>query len=251
MPASRSGWLVIGTTLLAGALPFVRAGEGPSKGDPAASKLLAEARAARATWEKFPGFTANIEVNLDGQVSRGRARVDASGRVTLQGLDKPAQEWARSTLSSVVGHRLDGDSGQKTACVFGEGGADHPLGREVRVLGDDFHSSYRIRDRQIRVVNRDAKGQKFTITVLHNLPNPKGNYLPASYVVDYWDTKTGALRKSTAFHQSWLRAGGFDLPRTTLAVTAIGRGEGTTSGPAYSVRSLTLSKYKLLRSTAR
>jgi hypothetical protein len=247
MHPGRSGWLVVGMLLVGGSVPLTVAAGGAVKADPAASKLLADARAARATWEKFPGFTANIEVNLDGQVSRGRARVDASGHVSLQGLDPPAQDWARPMLSSVVGHRLDSDSGQKTACIFGDGGPDHPLGREVRILGDEYHSSYRIRDRQIRVVNREGKGQKFTITVLRNLTNPQGKFLPASYVVDYWDAKTGALIKSTAFHQTWIRKGNFDLPGTTLAITAARQGESA-AGPAYSVRSLTLSKYKLLRS---
>src|SRR5262249_24905228 len=46
-----------------------------SVADPAATKLLAEARAARALYHNFPGFSADIEVNLDGKATRGRVEV--------------------------------------------------------------------------------------------------------------------------------------------------------------------------------
>ena len=226
---------------------------GVDGGDPAATKLLAEARAARATWEKFPGFTARVEVNLDGQVSRGKVRVDAAGKVTLDGLDKQAREWATSTLGSIADHRRAVGPEEKSACVFGDGGADNPLGREVRVLNDAYHSSYRIRDRQLVVVQRELKGQRFRITVLKNLTNPKGKFLPASYVVDFWDAKTGELTRSVATHQRWVRVGGFDLPKATLAVTAAREvpGAGSAAEQGFSARSLTLSGHKLLRRGAR
>jgi hypothetical protein len=219
------------------------------KADPAAGKLLAEARAARALWEKFPGFTAKIEVNLEGNISRGKARVDAKGRVTLEGLDKQAHDWARPTLGSTVDHRLSAGTAPELACAFGPGPADDPLGREVIVLGDDkFHSSYRIRDRQLRVVARQMQDQKFIITVLRNLKNSKGQYLPASYVVTYWNARTGELVKTVSNHQSWRRVGGFDLPVSTLAVTDARLGNG---GQGQVARSMTLSGHKLLVRSAK
>jgi hypothetical protein len=222
-----------------------------AKADPAAGKLLAEARAARATWEKFPGFTAGVEVNLDGRVGRGKLRVDPKGKVTLQGLDRDAHDWARTTLGLIADHRLGGGE-DKAACVFADGPADNPLGREVRLLDDPYHSRYRIRDRQLLSVSREMKGQRFTITVLKNLMNPKGKYLPASYVVDFWDAKTGELIRSVANHQTWSRVGGFDLPKVTLAVTASreAAGGGALAERSYSARSLTLSHHKLLRRAA-
>ena len=50
------------------------------KPDPQATKLLADARAARAQWENFSGFTADVEVNFDGKISRGKAIVAKTGR---------------------------------------------------------------------------------------------------------------------------------------------------------------------------
>src|SRR5262245_20507613 len=48
--------------------------------EPAASKLLADARAARANWVSFPGFTAELEVNFDGKVARGTLDVSPGGK---------------------------------------------------------------------------------------------------------------------------------------------------------------------------
>jgi hypothetical protein len=187
--------------------------------DPAATKLLAEARAARAVWDKFPGFTADVEVNVEGKVARGRVTVDAKGDVTLKLPDDAAEGWARRTLASVVGHRLGDGGGEPTPCAFADDDADHPLGRAVNVLGDEFHSSYRIRDNQILVVNREAGDSRFTITVLENTLNEEKKYLPAFFVVNTWD-KADALTRSEAHRQTWKRVGKFDLPESITVLTA-------------------------------
>src|SRR5689334_22766139 len=75
--------------------------------DPTATALLAEARAARATWHHFHGFKADLEVNFDGKVFRGPVEVSPQGKVTLTLGDRHAETWARHTLGSVVAHRLD------------------------------------------------------------------------------------------------------------------------------------------------
>jgi hypothetical protein len=194
-----------------------------ASGDPEATRLLAEARAARANWVGFPGFTADVVVNLDGRtVSRGRVEVAADGKVRLDLGDKDAAAWARRELGSVVGHRLDGGADAATPCAFADDDEMNPLGRAVRVLNDEFHSSYRIKDRQIVVVNRamPQQGVRFTITVLENRRTEDGHFLPASFVVNTWDEKNNALQSSEAHHQTWTRVGAFDLPQTILVVAA-------------------------------
>jgi hypothetical protein len=207
--------------------------------DPAASKLLADARAARAHWMNFAGFSADIEVNFDGNVDRGSTQISADGKVTVRLADAAAAAWAKRLLASTAGHRLDETASLSTPCAFADNTAHHPLGRAIRVLNDEFHSSYRIRDRQILVVNRQMKDARFTITVLHNQVNAERQFLPAAFVVNTWDLKTGALRSSEAHHQTWRRVGAFDLPEATLVVAA------TTK--TQEARSLKLSHHKLLR----
>jgi hypothetical protein len=214
-------------------------GNGKSAAAAEASRLLADARAARALYANFPGFTADVEVNIDGKVTRGQLAVNPKGKVQLElaAGGEEVQRWAKGVLSSIVAHRLDGGGGEETPCAFLDEDADNPLGRAIRVVSDEFHSSYRIRDRQILVVNRQMKDSRFTITMLENRVNEEKKFLPVSYVVNTWDLKTGALKSSEGHHQGWQRVGGFDLPRSALVVTA-------TAGKQQA-RSLTLSNWKL------
>jgi hypothetical protein len=200
---------------------------GERKEDPAATHLLAKAREARHTWNDFRGFSAFLEVNHDGKVSRGRVEVSASGGVRVTLKDEEAAAWAKRTLGSVVAHRLSSAPSQKTPCAFADDNKEHPLGRAIRVLDDEFHSSYRIRDRQIIVVNRTMRDSRFTITVLRNQRTREGKFLPAFYVVNTWDRKTGALTGSSAHRNEWVRVGAFPLPGKVIVVTA-GRNEQQT-----------------------
>jgi hypothetical protein len=206
--------------------------------DPAATKLLADARAARAAYHDFPGFTAEVAVNIDGKVTRGQAEVNNKGKVTLK-LDSPdAEKWAKGTLASIIAHRLDnGASEGDTPCAFADQDEHHPLGRAIRVLNDEFHSSYRIRDRQVLVVNRHVPGARFTITVLKNIETKDKKFLPASFVVNTWDAKTDALTSSEAHHQTWQHVGAYELPKETLTVKA--------SAGKMESRSLLLSNIQL------
>ena len=199
-----------------------KADKEPKREDPAASKLLAEARAARANWHDFPGFTADLTYNDEGKVLKGKLSVSAKGEVTLElpGADEGASRWVRRTMASIVGHRTDNSAALKTPCAFADDVADHPLGRAVKVLDDEFHSSYRIRDRQIIVVNRRTNDVRFTITVLENRLNEEKQYLSGTFVVNTWDLKTDALKSSETHTQTWKRVGKFDLPESLLVVTA-------------------------------
>jgi hypothetical protein len=206
---------------LACAVPTGAEERSPSRADPAATKLLADARAARALYHDFPGFKADVEVNLDGKVTRGRVEVSDKGKVSLKLDDAGAESWAKNTLASIIGHRLDNGSAEgETPCAFVDEDTQHPLGRAIRVLNDEFHSSYRIRDRQVIVVNRHVPGSRFTITVMENILTKEQKFLPVSYVVNTWDAKTDTLTSSETHHQTWQRVGAFDLPGETLTVKA-------------------------------
>jgi hypothetical protein len=198
------------------------------------------ARAARANWDHFPGFKADMEINIDGKVFRAPVTIDSQGEVhfKLAGESEEAARWARRSLASLAGHRLDNSGDLKSQCAFADDVTDHPLGRAIRVLDDEFHSSYRIRDRQVIVVNRTTKESRFTITVLENKLNEEKHFLPVAYVVNYWDARGGELKRSEAHHDSWRRVGKFDLPVLLTVVIALpGKQEA---------RSIKLSHHQLL-----
>jgi len=146
--------------------------------NPAATKLLSEARQARMEWDNFPGFTANLIVNHNGTIVRGKVNVSKDAQIDLEGFeDQEVKSWLRRQLGSLVSHRLSNGTVQKTPCAFLDDNKNHPLGRKIQVLNNELHSSYRIRDRQIIEVNRSMKAIRFTITVLHNYETPEKKFV--------------------------------------------------------------------------
>jgi hypothetical protein len=205
--------------------PEVRPAAKPAA-DAEATKLLADARAARANWDAFPGFTADVEVNVEGKVSRGTVEVSPKGPHVTLTVEGDAKDWARRQLESLVSHRLDDSTTLTTPCAFVDTVTDHPLGRAIRVLNDENHSSYRIRDRQVIEVNRQMGPIRFTISVLENRLNEEKKFLPVSYVVNTWKAG-GGLESSVSHHHTWERVGRYDLPRQVTMVTATPKGQET------------------------
>lgn len=211
---------------------------GPKGADPDAVALFEEALAARAGWKDFPGFSADVEGKLDGRPFRGTVTVGADGGVSMKTKQPEAEAWVRDQLESIALHRAARSGGRaKPVLRFADGEDDHPLGRLLAFEGGRFASSYRVRDRQITVVNRHVGKQNMTITVVDNETNAEGKFLPRSYVVQYWDAATGALERSETVMDRWVRLGAFDLPQCHTVTAATGSG--------LSVRSFTLSNHKL------
>jgi hypothetical protein len=214
----------------------------PKGADPEAVALFEEALAARARWDGLPGFTARLRGKLDGRPFTGKVTVSGKGEVDLEIDDEAARSWVEGQLQSLVLHRGSGSRGAgkgKPALRFADAEKDHPLGRLVVFEGGRFASSYRIQDRQIRVVNRDLGKQHLTITALDNEKNAEGRFLPRSYTVQYWDAESRALRRSEAVRQSWLRVGTWDLPASYTVTAATDAG--------LSVRGFTLSEHRVLK----
>lgn len=209
-----------GSALLCLAL-LLPVGDDTKKPDenPAASKMLADARMARAIMKDFPGFTADMIVTVQSKEQRCTIQVDSKGKVIIgDQLTGPIASWARRILTSAISHRMGNPAAMKTPCAFADEDTTHPLGRLVTVLNDELHSSYRIKDNQIMVVNRLQDGTKFSITVQENHKNEEGKFLPSAYAVNYW-TKDGAIEKSEAHTQGWVRVNGFDLPSLIRTIT--------------------------------
>jgi hypothetical protein len=214
--------------------------------DRAAVARFEEALAARANWKNFPGFSAAIQGNLDGRRFEGTISIDAKGKVDFSDTDPTRTEatagWVEGQLESIVLHRLPRQmaAGEQAKPVlrFGESKDDHPFGRLLIFDGGKFASSYRVRDKQIMVVNRNVGKENMTITVLQNDRNAEGLFLPRSYSVQYWEATTGELKRTETVQDRWQRVGSWDLPaqHTVSEATAAG----------LSVRSFTLTKHELL-----
>jgi hypothetical protein len=217
------------------AWPLVRAGA-----DEEAVKLFQEAIAQRAQWSKFPGFTAQVTADVDGRSLSGKVSVSATGAVDLDAGDEPVAEWVRDQLASITMHRAaDSSAGdEKPVLRFADDVTDHPLGRLLEFDGGQFASSYRVRDKQLLVVNRNFGKQDMTINVLDNETNAEGKFLPRSYSVQYWDAETGKLARVESVQDRWTRVGGFDLPQSHTLSTANAGG--------LAVKAFSLKDHKLL-----
>jgi hypothetical protein len=214
--------------------------------DPAAVALFEEAVAARAQWRDFPGFTARIAGNLDGRRFAGRVTIEAGGDLTFTEDDPSRTEtvagWVDAQLASLIQHRLAPPKTPEPArpvVRFAETRDDHPLGRLLIFDGGRFASSYRIRDGQITVVNRQLGKENLTITALENERNTDGRFLPRSYTVQYWQSGTGRLLRTETVTDRWRRVGSWDLPATHSVTTATDAG--------LSAQRFTLSGHELLK----
>jgi hypothetical protein len=212
-----------------------------SGADEKAVAMFEKSIASRAVWRKFPGFTATISGVVDGREFTGTANIDADGGVKTKIDEESAQEWVDDQLGSIVLHRK-ASSGKRARPVlrFADNDTSHPLGRLLTFVGGSFASSYRVKDDQIMVVNRNIGPQNFTITILDNTKTANGKFLPRTYAVQYWDSKTGRLNRSETFRNGWKRVGAYDLPESLLVTKA--------SAGGLIVREFKLSKHKLLES---
>ena len=151
-----------------------------------------------------------------------------------------AESWVNSQLQSIALHRGAGDqnSSNPVRLRFANQDKEHPLGRLLTVSGGRFASSYRIRDKQILIVNRALARQNLTIRVLANELNTERQFLPQVYTVQYWDHLTGATSRCETVQNRWKRVGNWDLPADQIVTVATPEGLET--------RQFTLKHHELL-----
>jgi hypothetical protein len=211
-----------------------------SKGaDTKAVQLFQEALATRASWQKFPGFSAEVKALVDGRAWKGTATISAQGDVELDMTDDVAAPWVKEQLESLAMHRIERPAGKSPVLRFADDDADNPLGRLLTFEGGTFASSYRVKDRQIMVVNRALGKLNMSITVLDNDLNADKKFLPRSYTVHYWNAQTGVLQRAETIQNRWTRLGSWDLPTQLTVVTSTASGQG--------VKTMTLGQHRLLK----
>jgi hypothetical protein len=206
--------------------------------DAKAVQLFQEAIDARASWSKFPGFSADVSASADGRTWKGSVNITAKGEVSVSGEDEVVTPWVHEQFESMALHRIASPRKGEPVVRFADNASDHPLGRLLTFEGGSMASSYRVKDRQIMVVNRAMGKLNMTITVLENDVNAEKKFLPRSYTVQYWHASSGELQRTESIQNRWTRVGDFDLP-TLLTVQ-------TSSSTGLGVKTMTISKHQLL-----
>ncbi|MBX3414396.1 MAG: DUF3386 family protein [Pirellulales bacterium] len=191
----------------------------PEEKDITASELLARARADRALWQDFHGFTADVKVHIDNQLETGTIEIDENGKSKFVGIEKNLTPLLRQQLSSMIAHRLP-DSSIGDEADYQEESGLHVLGRKLKLAEESMGSIYRIQDDVVTEVNREMGNQKFTISMLDVEHNAEGKYLPKVFNVSFWDAKSGDLASSMTYYHKWERVGKYDLPALFVLVSA-------------------------------
>ena len=134
-------------------------------------------------------------------------------------------------------HRIESSRRIPPVLRFADQDIHNPLGRLLTFVGGRFASSYRVKDDQLTVVNRNLDSENMTITVMENEKTPEGKYLPHLYNVQYWKAADGNLLRTETFENRWMRTGKFDLPTLNRLLTS--------SASGLTVRSFRLTNHKL------
>jgi hypothetical protein len=195
-----------------------------AKADPEAYALLKSAHDARQTWPaNFAGFTAEFTFNDNGKVSTGSLAYagNTGTEIKVEGLAAEASEWLNNQFNSLLAHRRGGDFSKgdgRHAITFGVDDKS-PLGRLLE-LHDAMQSSYRVRDGQTVEVTRTMNEERFIITVLNTQSVEGSKYLPHNFTVTYFDVKTGQLKRSDMFTDSYEKKWGVWYPTSRRIIRA-------------------------------
>lgn len=219
------------------------------RADPKAVALLRQVYEKRVTWgPDFPGFTAKLTVDHQGEEHQGTVKVGKDRQVELHLPNAEAARWAEEALRSIVAHRsarfAEGD-GRYPLTLGPED--RHPAGRLVH-LNDALDSTYRIREGQIRQINRSAgPKQRFTIDILETTRTEEGKFLSRVYTVSFFDAASGQLLRADTFWDGYRKVGPYHLPEFRRQVTA---GDGRTAWKMLRLDDIQLNRTPRVKSSA-
>jgi len=192
--------------------------------DPQARELLRRAFEATARWPKdFPGFTADLTVNVNGKETSGSVTVKSPREVSVQLSDGETQKWAQEQLGMIAVHRGPRsfeESDGKYSLTMEEDG--HPFGTKLNIHGSN--SFYRVKDNRITQINRKMAHPgmnpfAFTINVEESAVTQDQKNLTTKYTVYYYSPTDGKLTNVESFTDTHLRVGACDLPATRRIIT--------------------------------
>ncbi|MBE9181765.1 DUF3386 domain-containing protein [Oculatella sp. LEGE 06141] len=179
-----------------------------------ARDLFQAAYENRYTWDnRFPGYTADVEIKRGDQTCTGKVRVNADlSYEVLEISDESQKESLQSQLWETVTHRKRSsfaESHGKHSFDLGE--TDDTGAVEILVGGDAMGSNYKVRDREICQVSRVFPGQvAFTINHKDSLDTGEG-YISTHYDVIYRKPDSGELVRENEVKLTYEKMGGYYL----------------------------------------
>ncbi|MEX0793795.1 MAG: DUF3386 family protein [Pirellulaceae bacterium] len=217
------------------------------RSEKSAQQLRRAAHDARAVWEQFPGFSAQINISTDSQSHSGEIIVADDFTYELKIADVAIQPWVNSKLRSVISHRKPGEA-REYAVRLADQDATHAAGRLVEHT--DGSGVFRIEDDLIREVHRKSDSAWFEISTLETEVTSEGKHLPRSTSVTYRDPKTGDIESNLSNRFSWIKVGDFHLPAEAYTVEVANGGERSVRKITFTDHRLTAAKVQLSERSA-
>lgn len=176
-----------------------------------ARELFQAAYENRYTWdEKFPGYSAEIEIKQGDEVYTGNVRIKQDLSVEVTGIaDEKVQESVYNQMRDIVTHRKR-SSFEKAhgKSSFDIGETDSTGAVEIFVKGDSMGSNYKVRGIEICQVSRVMGPMAFTINTNESLDTGEG-YISAGYNAIFRNAKTGDLKGKREFEETYEKVGDY------------------------------------------
>ncbi|MGK7902417.1 MAG: DUF3386 family protein [Hormoscilla sp.] len=149
----------------------------------------------RYTWdEQFPGYTADLSVNYNGELYQGMVRIKPDLSVEVIDIENPdIRMLLENQLKMEVIHRrrvpFDKMHGNNSFLLVGTDDAGASIIKEV---GDEMDSYYQVKDGAIAQVNRRFDDIAVTVDTLGTNETPAG-YLVSHFQTTFRDALTGKI----------------------------------------------------------
>ncbi|MFV0444629.1 MAG: DUF3386 family protein [Planctomycetaceae bacterium] len=206
------------------------------KTDSPAREQMLRVHDARAVWNDFPGFTAELAITDGGVQQQCTIRVhgDCKYEVSLPEAERP--QWLKAKLDSVISHRRPDRFDEVGYAVIVEEGRS-----DGTTLIDKLDGSgqFRVRDGEILEIHRKTDKSWLEIYNIDTHRNTEGQVLPSVSAVTIRDPHTGDVKSSRCNTFEWTRVGAFDLPARAVTVEVGNHGEHSSRELVFRQQQLT------------
>ncbi len=200
-----------------------------------ARELFKAAYENRYTWdEKFPGYSADVQVKQGDEVYNGKIRINRDLSVDVEGIeDETVQESVYTQLRDIVTHRKRSQFEQSHGKnEFSLGQSDETGATEILVKGDAMGSNYKIRGQEICQVSRVMGRMAFVIDTQESVDTGNG-YVSSRYDVVFRNPQTDEVTRVLKFRDTFEPAGDYYI-MTKQAIESYENGTRTTTEFSFS-----------------
>ncbi len=195
-----------------------------------AKELFQAAYENRYTWDqKFPGYSADVQIKQGDEVYTGKVRINRNLSVEVTGIeDEQVQESIYTQLRDIVTHRKRAMFEQAHGKnEFNLGKQDETGAVEILVKGDSMGSNYKIRGTEICQVSRVMGRMAFVIDTYESLDTGKG-YLASRYDAVFRQPTLDEITNVLKFEDTYEKIGDYYV-MTKQVVQSDKGGEQTTT----------------------